>query len=408
VQLKDNRVELLNTPGKTVFAESQTNEPSKITFEANAFGDKVVLAPPIANLESEYKAVAFKTVWSLNPAPFTCTKLATAHFQKDAPKVLLASTAEGNLLAISPEGEVLWSKAFPTQLNDVAAGDVDGDGIDEIAIARQDAMTTLLDASGKELWSRQLSLYRVQPYVNLVRMGDLDGDGKDEVVIGSQNWRFYVYNGDGKELWQYETVHPSRSGAIADLDGDGKQEVLAGTHYYTAWALSHDGKLLWGRRFTAPICYDIATGSFDGDKTRGVIFGGGDGTLYYTDSEGKERMQYDTGDEVRHVVTADLDGDSFDEMLATSDNGYLYCFGANGKLLWLRQLGDAVTALATVPVESKMATVVGTRKGHIYAFDAKGNLLRQQEEASKITQMTADGNTLKVATEDGRLLSLTP
>ncbi len=407
VQLKDNCVELLNTLGKTVFAESQTNEPSKSTFEANASGDKVVLAPPIANLESEYKAAEFKTEWSLNSAPFTCTKLASAQFQKDAPKVLLASTAEGNLLAISPQGEVLWSQAFPTQLNDVAVGDVDGDGIDEIAIARQDGKTTLLDTSGKELWSQQLSFYRVQPYVNLVRMGDLDGDGKDEVVIGSQNWRFYVYSGAGKELWQYETVHPSRSGAMADLDGDGKQEVLAGTHYYNAWALSHDGKKLWGRRFAAPICYDIATGSFDGNKTRGVVFGGGDGNLVYTDSEGKERMQYDTGDEVRHVVTADLDGDSFDEILATSDNGYLYCFGADGKRRWLRQLGDPATALATMPVQSEKATVVGTRKGNIYAFDAQGNLLRQQQETSKIMQMTAAGNTLKVATEDGRLLSLT-
>ncbi len=408
VQLKDDSVELLNTPGKTVFSESRTNEPSKSTFEANASGDKVALAPPIANLEPEYKAAAFQTAWSLSPAAFTCTKLTTAQLKKDAPKVLLASTAEGNLMAISPQGEVLWSKVFPTQLNDVTAGEVEGDGIDEIAIARQDGKTTLLDASGKELWSQKLSFYRVQPYVNLVRMGDLDGDGKDEVVIGSQNWRFYVYNGAGKELWQYETVHPSRSGAIADLDGDGKKEVLAGTHYYTAWALSHDGKRLWGRRFKAPICYDIATGNFDGNKTRGVIFGGGDGTLYYTDSEGKERMQYDTGDEVRHVVTADLDGDSIDEILATSDNGYIYCFDAAGELRWLRQLGDAATAIVTMPVQSEMAVVVGTRKGNIYAFDAKGNLLRQQEESSKITQMTVDGNALKVATEDGRLLSLTP
>ncbi|TWU23289.1 Lambda-carrageenase precursor [Novipirellula galeiformis] len=408
VQLKDNSVELLNTPGKTIFAETQTNEPSKSTFEANASGEKVALVPPIANLESEYKAAAFQTAWSLNPAPFTCTKVVTAQFQTNASKVLLASTAEGNLLAVSPQGEVLWSKTFPTQLNDVAAGDVDGDGIDEIAIARQDGKTTLLDASGKELWSQQLSFYRVQPYVNLVRMGDLDGDGKDEVVIGSQNWRFYVYNGAGKELWQYETVHPSRSGTIADLDGDGKKEVLAGTHYYTAWALSHDGKRLWGRRFSAPICYDITTGNFEGNKTRGVIFGGGDGTLYHTDFKGKVRMQYDTGDEVRHVVTADLDGDGVDEILATSDNGYLYCFGADGKLRWLRQLGDAATAIVTMPVQSEMTVVAGTRKGNIYAFDAKGNLLRQQQESSKITQMTADGSTLKVATEDGRLLSLTP
>ena len=570
-------LKLNDFPGKTVFSESQNINPSKSTFTALAPAPKVALAPPIANLSTEYKAAAYKTEWSLNPAPkevlltgnmgqpgavkkpalltsepnsepggnvliggsnavsdllknspvmfplgktvkltidlhqssplskiqwqewwastsskgtsylldhadveisddnfakdirklgtlqggshadwgapvnyemdatgqtaryvrltlvpkpgssiylatvavtgkassqaistvpFTYTKMVMAQLQKNAPKVLLVSTAEGSLLAVSPDGKLLWSKAFPTQLNDVAAGDVDGDGIDEIAVARQDGKTTLLDASGKELWSQQLSFYRESPYINLVRMGDLDGDGKDEVVIGSQNWRFYVNNGAGKELWQYETVHSSTSGAIADLDGDGKKEVLAGTHYYTAWALSSDGKMLWGQRFKSPICYDIATGNFDGNKTRGVIFGGGDGTFYYTDSTGKERMQYNTGDEVKHVATADLDGDGIDEMLAASDNGYLYCFGADGKLRWLHQLGNPATALVAMPVQSKMAAVVGTKSGRIYAFDAKGDLLKQADEGSPIAQMTVDGEALKVATDDGRIIKL--
>jgi hypothetical protein len=60
-----------------------------------------------------------------------------------------------------------------------------------------------------------------------------------------------------------------------------------------------------------------------------------------------------------------------------------------------------------MPVQSKMAAVVGTRNGDIYAFDAKGNLLRQADEASPIMQMTADGETLKVTTEDGRIMNLT-
>lgn len=345
---------------------------------------------------------------AVSTVPFTYTKMVMAQLQQNMPKVLLASTAEGTLLAISAQGKVLWSIAFPSQLNDVAAGDVDGDGIDEIAVGRQDGKTTLLDANGNELWSQQLSFYRESPYVNVVRMGDLDGDGKDEIVIGSQNWRFYVYNAVGKELWQFETVHASRSGAIADLDGDGTKEVLAGTHYYTASVLSHDGKRLWTRRFTAPICYDIATGNFDGNKSRGVVFGGGDGIIYYTDSTGKVRMQYDTGDEVKHVATIDLDNDGIDEFVATSDNGYLYCFGADGELRWLRQLGSPATALVTMSVNGKMAAVVGTRKGNIYAFDAKGKLIHQALQDSSIMQMTANKELLKVATADGQLLTLTP
>jgi len=343
-----------------------------------------------------------------NSVPYQFTKVIAAQLQKGAPKVLLASTAQGTLLAISSQGKVLWSKDFNTQLNDVAAGDANGDGIDEIAVARQDGKVTLLDNTGKVLWETPLQLYREAPYVNLIRMADLDGDGKDEVVVGAQNWRFYVFNSEGKELWQYEVVHASTAGAVADLNGDGKKEVIAGTHYYDASVLNYDGKLLWRQGFKAPICYDIATGNFDGNKTRGVVFGSGDGNIYYTDSAGKTRMTFNTGDEVKHVATADLDGDGIDEILATSDNGYLYCFGADGKLHWLHQLGNAATALTTMVIDGHETAIAGTSGGDIFAFDASGKLVRKSTLGSAVTQLATDGNNLIAASVDGHLMELTP
>src|SRR5690606_30457847 len=101
------------------------------------------------------------------------------------------------------------------QLNDVAAADLDGDGRDEILLARQDHFVTVLDSTGKEMWSSKLQFYRRPPFVNLVRAGDIDGDGKLEVIVGGENWRFYAFDASGKELWNYEAVHPSRSGAVA-------------------------------------------------------------------------------------------------------------------------------------------------------------------------------------------------
>jgi hypothetical protein len=251
-----------------------------------------------------------------------------------------------------------------------------------------------------------LEYYRESPYVNLIRMADLDGDGKDEVIVGAQNWRFYAFSGAGKELWQYEVVHASTAGAVADLNGDGKKEVIAGTHYYSAMALSNDGKLLWMQRFTAPICYDIATGSFDANKTRGVVFGSGDGNIYYTDFAGKARMTFDTGDEVKHVTTADLDGDGIDEILATSDNGYLYCFGADGKLRWLHHLPNAATALTTMTLDGHQTVIAGTSGGDILAFDAEGKLVRKSTLGSPVAQLATDDNMLIAASADGHLKEL--
>jgi hypothetical protein len=329
--------------------------------------------------------------------------LATAQLQKGAPRTLLATTREGGLLWVSPEGKMLKRLDFASALNDVAAGDVNGDGVDEIAIARQDGNTTLLDAGGNELWSRKLQYYRRPPYVNLVRMGDLNGDGKDEVISGAENWRFYAYDGTGKQLWQYETVHPSRSGAIADLDGDGKKEVVAGTHYYTSTVLSDEGKRVWSYRL-GPIAYDIAVGNFDGDKTRGVVFGAGDGFIHYADSKGQPRLKFNTGDEVRHVATADLDGDGRDEIFAASDNSYLYCIGADAKVRWAHHLDSPATALTAASAGSTPSVTVGTRDGQLLAFNAKGELIRQTALGSSVTQLLAQGNALFVATDGGQLL----
>src|SRR5690606_641342 len=110
----------------------------------------------------------------------------------DGPPTLLATTSQGVLPALDKAGKTVRSKNFGTQLNDVAAADLNADGRDEILLARQDHFVTVLDSAGKEMWSRQLQLYRRPPFVNLVRAGDIDGDGKLEVIAGGENWRFYA------------------------------------------------------------------------------------------------------------------------------------------------------------------------------------------------------------------------
>jgi hypothetical protein len=263
----------------------------------------------------------------------------------------------------------------------------------------------VLNAAGEELWKRALSYYRRPPYVNLVRTGDIDGDGKPEVIAGGENWRFYAFRADGTELWNYESVHPSRAGAVADLDGDGKAEVICGTHYYWASVLGADGQRRWQYNL-GPICYDIATGRFDRDGTRGVVFGSGDGKIHAVDSRGKPRLAYTTGDEVKHVAAGDLDGDGLDEILAGSLNYNVYCFGADGQRRWRLDVGGPVSALATVPQQQGAVVVVGTTKGRLVSIDAKGKVRAMTELKSEILDILAGRESVIVATADGQLRSL--
>ncbi|OGV65107.1 MAG: hypothetical protein A3K19_25485 [Lentisphaerae bacterium RIFOXYB12_FULL_65_16] len=344
---------------------------------------------------------------TVEPPAFNITRIATARLDPEqAQPSILVATREGTLLALKPDGTRQWAVPFGCQLNDVTAADLDRDGKDEIVLARQDCHVCVLDSTGKERWKQKLEFYRRPAYVNLVRTGDLDGDGVPEVIAGAENWRFYAYKADGTPLWNYESVHPSRSSAVADIDGDGKCEVLCGTHYYWFPALKGDGTKLWGYHF-GPICYDVTTGSFDGDKTRGVVIGSGDGYVHYLAADGKLRMKYNTGDEVKNVLTADVDADGKDEILAGSLSHYVCCFGADGKRRWAVDLGGPISALTAVKAaDGRSLVVVGTGTGRVVTLAGDGSVLAASDLGKPVVDLLTDGATLLAATDDGILRRL--
>ena len=378
--------------------------------------DGLKAASPLARKGMEAKLPTQTQKWEKSfadsaPAPESAaeiTRLFSARLDGSAkPRTILVATVHGALYALNGDGSRRWQISFPDRVNDVAAADLDGDGKDEVIVGRQDGKVTVLDPAGKEKWSRALEFYRRPPYVNVVRTGDLDGDGRPEVIVGGENWRFYAFTGDGRELWNYESVHPSRSGAVADLDGDGKAEVLCGTHYYWMTALNFDGTKRWtygtfGSNF-GPICYDIAVGSFDGDRTKGVVLGGGDGAVHYLSADGKLRMRYNTGDEVRKVLAADLDGDGRDEIAAGSMSRSVYAFDAGGKRLWRFEAGSPVNSLAFVVEGKKRRLLAGSEAGSFYALDPGGKPVSLDAFGSAVVDIIPFDKGAVVATADGKV-----
>ena len=343
---------------------------------------------------------------AVDVAPYHFTRLAVGQLQ--GPKVLpnvIAATREGTVLALKHDGSPLWRHAFTAAINDLAVADLDGDGNEDVIVGRQDYKLTVLDHTGAERWTRELSYYRRPPYVNVVRAGDLDGDGTPEVIAGGENWRFYAFAADGTELWNYESVHPSRSGAVADLDGDGKAEVMCGTHYYWLSTLNQDGTRRWRHGF-GPICYDIATGSFDGDATRGVVLGGGDGCVHYLGHDGKLRLKYNTGDEVKAVATGDLDGDGRDELLAGSMSHNVYCFGADAQRRWRTELSAPVVLLAVAKQQGGARVVATTSAGTVASLDSSGAIVALTDIGTAVTDAIPHDGAVIIATANGRLLRL--
>jgi hypothetical protein len=397
----------------------QSDAPESVFIERPDMGNVLsALAPrgPIPNLQTGGAAPEHEEAWRLtlskpgepggSDSRCHVTRLTTALLTgAESSPALLATTEEGMLFAVDAGGEMLWARDIGCRLNDVVADDLDGDGIDELVVGRQDHHVSVLDSLGNERWKRAIEHYRRPPYVNVVRTGDLDGDGVPEVVIGGENWRFYAFKADGTELWNYESVHPSRSGAVADLDGDGKAEVVCGTHYYWMSVLNPDGTRRWRHNF-GPICCDVTTGSFDGDNTRGVVCGGGDGCVHYLSSTGELRMRFDTGDEVKHVLAADLDGDGMDEIVAGSLSHNVYCLGADGQRRWRVDLGAPITALATGQADQPPTVVAGTSEGTVATLAPDGTLRALTMLGSGVCDLESLPGCVVAATDTGGLVSL--
>jgi hypothetical protein len=123
---------------------------------------------------------------------------------------------------------------------DMAVGDVDADGITEIAgltstgvyVFEADTMTNKWSVPGSQ-------------DVDRVAVGDLDGDGAGEVVTGNGQWGSLIgYAGsDGSHLWTIANPDYAVDGlGLGDTDNDGPAEVVWGA----GWGYTGRDALLIG------------------------------------------------------------------------------------------------------------------------------------------------------------------
>lgn len=120
----------------------------------------------------------------------------------------------------------------------VAGGDLDGDGKAEVIIAPKSDAQARIKAykvePGAPIVSNFVAYGTVESGAD-VAAGDVDRDGKDEIIVGAGRGggpfiRVFDENGQVKPI-QFFAFHPNyRAGvsvAAADTDGDGKDEIVA-------------------------------------------------------------------------------------------------------------------------------------------------------------------------------------
>lgn len=178
----------------------------------------------------------------------------------------------------------------------VAIGDFNGDGRPDVATANQtyDQNDIVRLGLGGGRWqTSEVESLRPKSFVHAVAAGDLDGDGRDELIVAYMSFELLTWRSGIDVLslaedgtWGRRQVLAARPGrdrwsalAIGDVDGDGHLDVVAADARGRIDVFLGDGSGKLARQSTADIAavekectaYDIQLGDLDGDGRDEIV-----------------------------------------------------------------------------------------------------------------------------------------
>ncbi len=289
----------------------------------------------------------------------------------------------GLLHLVGPDG--VEAPGFPVDVGDlvrgaVAAGDVDGDGVQEVVVGARSSEVWAVRSDGTPLFTHQAP----DRIAATPALGDLDGDGLPEVVVPTVGGSLLAINSDGTPVpgFPVELEEQVIAGAtLADLDSDGSLEIVVGTLASRVHILRSDGtawgtwpKVVSGKVWAPPTVADL-----DGNGGWELLVGTHAGYLHALGGGG-EKWATELGSWIRtSPAVVDLDGDGLLEVVVGCDGGLLHAIDRNGAAVpgsWPVALGARIETspvIADLDGDASPEVLSGTIGGELWVLDALGN-----------------------------------
>lgn len=264
------------------------------------------------------------------------------------------------LTAVSLEtGRVLWQSGEPSELavnQDTTCDlpfqiyDIDGDGVDEVIVAR-DFKVMILDGRTGEVRRWMHTPYNDDPAdeilgiefgkhafdrlnVDAIRIVNVSGKERaSDILIKDRYARLWVYDCDFNLLWKFTHNNTGHFPYAYDFNGDGKDEVFSCYNM-----ISSDGKLVWELPISTDHTDEIVIGRFDPDVDDDLIaiVSGWEGFMI-VDKQGNIRARDINGHGQRISVAnycPELPGLQICTTTYWENQGIIYLYDCKGRELW--------------------------------------------------------------------------
>ena len=250
----------------------------------------------------------------------------------------------------------------------VVAGDFNGDGIPDLAVANgtstfaYEYLLTILLGNGDGTFTATVTSPRTGAYPSSIAVGDFNGDGIADLAVAD-----YIFDtltillGNGEGTFTATTVSPATGGgpdsvAVGDFNGDGIPDLAVANDYDdTVTILLGNGDGTFTATAVSPatgnVPVSVAVGDFNGDgkadlavanykdDTVTILLGNGDGTFKATAGSPP------TGSEPFSVAVGDFKGNGKADLAVANKND-----GNAGTVTILLGNGDGTfTATAVSP-----------------------------------------------------------